>query len=195
MVARCRSCCIHKETSRFLHWWLSVHTCFQIALNGIGQVFTTKKKKNSTLWRSAQKFPKSPQDYSFINFHTRQHSCQPWDFWVLWTDQSNIRPKEKNTPASSKVNLQSLMTSLEINKSFDLSWKPYQRPYHDFPVNFQRNYCRQPNCFLGTSCVVRSIAAFFFLSIYIAFATWRIYFSFFLLHRLLNNATMPQKRL
>ena len=45
MVARCRSCCIHKETSRFLHWWLSVHTCFQIALNGIGQVFTTKKKK------------------------------------------------------------------------------------------------------------------------------------------------------
>ena len=44
MVARCRSCCIHKETSRFLHWWLSVHTCLQIALNGIGQVFTTKKK-------------------------------------------------------------------------------------------------------------------------------------------------------
>ena len=144
MVARCRSCCIHKETSRFLHWWLSVHTCFQIALNGIGQVFTTKKKKKTQRCGGPLKNFRNPHRlFPYQLPHTaafHQTQDQPV-FWVPWTDQSNIQPKEKNTPASSKVNLQSLMTSLEINKSFDLSWKPYQRPYHDFPVNFQNNYC------------------------------------------------------
>ena len=41
-------------------------------------VYHGKKKLYVVEVRS--KFPKSPQDYSFINFRTRQHSCQPWDF-------------------------------------------------------------------------------------------------------------------
>ena len=74
MVARCRSCCIHKETSRFLHWWLSVHTCFQIALNGIGQVFTTKKKKTQRCGGPLKNF-RSP--HKIIPLSTSTHGSIP----------------------------------------------------------------------------------------------------------------------
>ena len=114
-----------------------------------------KKKPKGLL-----KISKIPTDYSLIDFHTRQHSIKPRINQFFSSDQYG-------SPASSKMNLQSLLTSLEINKSFDLSWKPYQRPYHDFPVNFQNNYCASKLWWKNTANQIASL---------------------FLLHRLLNNA-------
>ena len=68
MVARCRSCCIHKETSRFLRWWLSVHTCFQIA-----NWCLPRKKKNLYAVEVRSKFPKS----QIIPLSTSTHGSIP----------------------------------------------------------------------------------------------------------------------
>ena len=116
-------------------------------------------------------------------------------FWVLWTDQSNIRPKakKKKKHASKLKGEPSKLDEQTLPKA--IPQFPCKFPEQLLCIQVLAKEYSQPNCFLATSCVVRSIAAFFFFCPCKAFATWLIYFSFFLLHRLLNNATMPQKRL
>ena len=140
MVARSRSCCIHKWPSSFEAGGNQVCTrVSKLLWMELDRCFPTKRKPLHC--RGFLKFSERLFPYQLPHtaaFHQTQD--QPV-FWVPWTDQSNIKPTEKNTPASSKVNLQSLMTSLEIDKSLYLSWQLYQRPYHYFPVNLQSNYC------------------------------------------------------
>ena len=62
------------------------------------------------------------------------------------------------------------ITHRNLPNNFGFFWKSYQKPYYDFPVNFQNNYCgykwrrNTANQILGTSCVVQLLLDFVYIS-------------------------------
>ena len=112
-------------------------------------------------------------DYSFINFHTRQLSCKRWDQPVSEFSEriSQIYGlKQKKKKHASKLKGEpSKLDEQTLPKA--IPQFPCKFPEQLLCIQVLAKEYSQPNCFLATSCVVRSIAAFFFFCPCKAFAT------------------------